>query len=431
MNAFRRVRSQTFARNVYLFLAIELLIGFTLDGGIFSVLFNLFLLRLGYGTEFVGVVNSSGLLAFALFSLPAGLWGRRWGIKRMLVLGMWIMLAGGILLPLAELLASPWQEWGLIGGYIAIMTGLAFFFVNSTPFLMGSVSSSERNRVFALQTALLSLAAFVGSLVGGRLPALFAAILGLTTDYAAVYRYPLLLAGIVLLPGLLMTLMTEDVDPRLAERASPEAKEGASRGVIGAAPLMLLIMLVVVRIFQVSGVATTSIFYNVYLDTDLNVPTTQIGILSALGRLMAVVAALLVPWMARRWGNLNLVIWACMGTALSFLPLALIPHWGAAGIGYIGVVGLSALRYPAFIVYAMELVAPEQRGTVAGSGEMAAGLIFAAIALGGGYWISAFGFPTLFLIASLLSAIGGLSFWAYFRTIRRDQPVEQTAPVIS
>lgn len=428
MNAFPRVRFQTFARNVYLFLAIELLIGFTLDGGIFSVLFNLFLLRLGYGPEFIGVVNSSGLLAFALFSLPAGLWGRRWGIKRMLVLGMWIMLVGGILLPLAELLASPWQEWGLIAGYIAVMTGLAFFFVNSTPFLMGSVSSSDRNRVFALQTALLSLAAFVGSLVGGRLPALFAALLGLTTDYAAVYRYPLLLAGIVLVPGLLMIMMTEDVDPRLAEKASPDPKAETQGGVIGAAPFILLAMLVIVRIFQVSGVATTSIFFNVYLDTDLNVPTTQIGILSALGRLMAVVAALLVPWMAKRWGNLNLVVWACVGTAISFLPLALIPHWGAAGIGFIGIVGLSALRYPAFIVYAMELVAPEQRGTVAGSGEMAAGLIFAVIALGGGYWISTFGFPTLFLIASLLSAIGAFSFWIYFRAIHRGQPVEQTAP---
>jgi MFS family permease len=428
MNAFPRARFQTFTRNVYLFLAIELLIGFTLDGGIFSVLFNLFLLRLGYGPEFIGVVNSSGLLAFALFSLPAGIWGRRWGIKRMLIVGMWTMLIGGIFLPLAELLSSPWQEGGLIVGYIAVMTGLAFFFVNSTPFLMGSVSSGDRNRVFALQTALLSLAAFVGSLVGGRLPALFANLLGLTTEYAAVYRYPLLLVGIALVPGLIMALMTEDVDPRLAEKRSSGGAAHSPGSVVAAAPFMLLAMLVVVRIFQVSGVATTSTFFNVYLDTDLNVSTTQIGVLSAMGRLMAVVAALLVPWLARRWGNLNLVVWACVGTALSFLPLALIPHWSAAGIGFIGIVGLSAVRYPAFIVYAMELVAPEQRGTVAGSGEMASGLIFAAIALGGGYWISAFGFSTLFLIASLLSAIGAVSFWAYFRTIRREQPVEQTAP---
>ena len=63
----------------------------------------------------------------------------------------------------------------------------------------------------------------------------------------------------------------------------------------------------------------------------------------------------------------------------------------------------------------MELVSPEQRGMVAGSGEMASGLIFAVIALGGGYWITTFGFQTLFMLASVLSAIGAFLFWVYFR----------------
>ncbi|MBI1294569.1 MFS transporter [bacterium] len=419
MSAIPRVR-MTFARNVYLFLAVQGLVGFTLDGGVFSVLFNIFLLRLGYGPEFVGIVNASGLLAFAILSLPVGLWGKRWGIKRMIVIGLWLMLAGGIFLPLAELLASPWQEAGLIVGYVAIMSGVSAVFVNSTPFFMGSVAGGDRNRVFALQSAVISLAAFVGALLGGRMPLFFADLLGLTTDYAEVYRYPLLVAGLLMLPAIFLMLGTEDVDPRLAERPSSAGGAATPNVAIAAAPFMLLAMLVVVRIFQVSGVATTSTFFNVYLDTELSVATTQIGIISALGRLLAVAGALSVPLLARRFGNLNLVVWSCLGTALCFLPLAFLPHWAAAGSGFIGLVGLSALRYPAFIVYAMEKVSPEQRGLVAGSGEMASGLIFAVIALGGGYWITAFGFQTLFLLASVLSVIGALLFWAYFR--------ERTAP---
>lgn len=413
MSAIPRVR-MTFARNVYLFLAVQGLVGFTLDGGVFSVLFNIFLLRLGYGPEFVGIVNASGLLAFAILSLPVGLWGKRWGIKRMIIIGLWLMLAGGLFLPLAELLASPWQEAGLILGYVAIMSGVSAVFVNSTPFFMGSVAGGDRNRVFALQSAVISMAAFVGALLGGRMPLFFADLLGLTTDYAEVYRYPLLLAGLLMLPAVFLMFGTEDVDPRLAERPSASG-EAASSGVMVAAPFMLLAMLVLVRIFQVSGVATTSTFFNVYMDTELSVATTQIGILSALGRLLAVAGALLVPVLARRFGNLNLVVWSCAGTALCFLPLAFVPHWTAAGAGFIGIVGMSALRYPAFIVYAMEKVSPEQRGLVAGSGEMASGLIFAIIALGGGYWITAFGFQTLFLLASVLSIIGAVLFWAYFR----------------
>ena len=413
---------RTFARNVYLFLAVQLLIGFAFDGGIYSVLFNLYLLRLGYGPEFVGLVNALGLLAFALLSLPAGIAGQRYGIKRMMLVGLVVMIGGGTLLPLAELIASPWQEGGLMLGYVAVMAGLAFFFVNGTPFMMGSTSTRERNRVFSLQMALLSVAAFAGSLFGGRLPALFAGLLGLSTDHAAPYRYPLFLAGFLLIPAIPLILRAQDVDPRLAEKASTSGDEATGVAAIRVAPFLLIAMLVFVRFFQVSGVATTSTFFNVYLDAGLNVSTTQIGLLTAIGRLMAVPAALLVPLLGRRWGNLNLVIWAGVGTALSFLPLALIPHWAAAGAGFIGVTVLSALRYPAFMVYSMELVAPQQRGAVAGAGEMAAGFCFSLIALAGGYLITAAGFSALFLITSALSAIGSLVFWIYFRSPHPSHP---------
>ena len=48
------------------------LVGFALDGGIYAVLLNLYLVRLGYGPELIGMINSAGQLAFALFSLPLG-----------------------------------------------------------------------------------------------------------------------------------------------------------------------------------------------------------------------------------------------------------------------------------------------------------------------------------------------------------------------
>ena len=41
------------------FVAVAL-VGFALDGGIYSVLLNLFLLRLGYGPEQIGLVNAAG-----------------------------------------------------------------------------------------------------------------------------------------------------------------------------------------------------------------------------------------------------------------------------------------------------------------------------------------------------------------------------------
>ena len=62
-------------RDVYLYLLAAFLVGLTVYGGIFTVLLNLYLLRLGYGTEFVGLLNATGRFAFAAFCLPAGALG--------------------------------------------------------------------------------------------------------------------------------------------------------------------------------------------------------------------------------------------------------------------------------------------------------------------------------------------------------------------
>ena len=60
-----------FNRDIHLYLFASGLIGFCLFSGIYSLLFNLYLLRLGYGPTFVGQVNAVGGLAFALSSLPS------------------------------------------------------------------------------------------------------------------------------------------------------------------------------------------------------------------------------------------------------------------------------------------------------------------------------------------------------------------------
>ena len=71
---------------------------------------------------------------------------------------------------------------------IALYLGLALFFVNTAPLLMDFVSSERRAEVFSPQTALLSLAAFVGSLVGGILLPAFGALIG---DPALSSRRPI------------------------------------------------------------------------------------------------------------------------------------------------------------------------------------------------------------------------------------------------
>ena len=69
------------SRNARLYFITASLIGFTLEG-VHALLFNLYLLRLGYGPEFIGLVNGIGMCAFAISSLPAGRLTQRWGCRR-------------------------------------------------------------------------------------------------------------------------------------------------------------------------------------------------------------------------------------------------------------------------------------------------------------------------------------------------------------
>lgn len=419
-----------FNRNVRLYLFATSLLGFAIDGGVYSVIFNLYLLRLGFGPEFIGQVNSAGLLVFALSSLPAGAVGAWFGNRRMMVVGLFCMILGGFGAPLAELAPSGWVGGAILGSYMVFYLGLALYFVNSVPFVMDITSVEERNYAFSMQTALLALAAFSGALVGGFLPTLFASVMEMSLQQPAPYRLPLAFAALLMIPAVWAILRTR-LDPALAGDSTPvpasqsvggSMKRGVESGVI-----LTLVLLSVVRFFQVGGIGSAATFFNVYMDTELNVATGQIGVLAAVARLMAVPAALITPALVTRWGAPRTVVGACSLTVISILPLALVSHWGAAGLGYVGVTALSSVRYPAYLVYSMELVPAQWRGTLAGAGEMAGGLSFALIAFVGGYMIEAQGFTALFLTGATLTAVGTLLFYLWFMLPRAKRlPVPTT-----
>ena len=399
-----------FNRDVRLYLITTMLIGLTVDGGVYTVLFNLYLLRLGYGPEFVGLINGAGMLVFALICLPAGTFGGRWGNRRMMIVGLSLLVIGCGLLPFAESRTENWQAGWLFITWCFAFIGFAMYFVNTAPFAMKIAHQRERNHVFSVQAALWSLAGFAGSLVGGFLPSIFAIYLGVSLDQAAPYRYSLLVAGLLLIPSVLAIAATH-------EGPTQPIKERSVKG--EASPLRLIAFLTLIRLLVVTGVGTLFTFFNVYMDAGLHISTVHIGMLSAIGRLLSIPTALIVPLLTQRWGNGHIAAWASLGTAIGMLPLILISHWSAAGLGFIGVLALTSIRYPAFLVYTMEVVSPTRRGTMSGAGEMASGLSFSAMALGGGYIIKAFGYRGFFLTGASLTVIGTLSFLVHLRIRQR------------
>lgn len=402
-----------FRREVWLYLVTPALIGFTIFGGIYTVLLNLYLLRLGYGPEFVGLVNAAGFGTLAVLALPSGSLGRAIGVRQAMILGMGLIMAGCGLLPLGEFVPAGLRPAWLVVMYSVVQFGMTLHVVNSQPFLMDVTTPLERDHVFSVQVALWPLAGFLGSLVGGLLPGFLAPWLGVTLDDPAPYRYTLLLAAALVLPGILALLaIRDDASPRLPRRATAAS---------GAAPLALIVLLALISFLRSGGEGIGRTFFNVYLDDGLGVATAQIGSLFAFTQLLAVPAALVAPALSRRWGRERLMIWGTIGLAASLLPLALLPDWRAAGVGLLGILLLTSISRGPFMIYIQEAVAPVWRPLISGATTMTFGISWFSTAFSGGYIIAHYGYRSLFLLGMILSLAGGLLVWGYLLSVRRQQ----------
>lgn len=396
------VRALTRAARLYLVAAF--VVGFTVFGGMFSVLNNLYVLRLGYDTAFIGLLSAGNLLIMGIVGLPVGALGRRFGSRRAMIAGLLLTMAGYALFALAELIPPPLQgPWLLV---VFTLTGgfMSLYIVNSGPFVM-VIAEETRDFVFSFQTALFALAAFLGGLTGGILPGLFASLLGVGMDAAAPYRYAVLSGAFLFIPAILALLAIGPVDDRPAQPA------GSARL---PAPIGLIALLAFISLLQVAGEGPARVFFNVYLDTSLGMAPAQIGLLMGLGTLLSAPAAIATQAIMAHWGVRRTYVRATLGVSLSLLPLALIPTWQAAGFSYMAVLSFAAISRAPIVIFQMESVGSEWRSYMSGAASMATGLSWGLMAVGGGYAVGAIGYRGLFLTGAAITALGALLFWERF-----------------
>lgn len=396
-------------RNVRLFLAGSTLLLFAL--GIYRVVLNLFLVRLGYDVPFIGLINAIGSLSYAAFCLLAGRWARRFGTRRVMIAGTILAAVSFALLALTQLVPPAARSAYLLAmdalGWIAF----AIYFVATVPFLMQQTSEAERSHAFSVFVALNPLSGFLGGAAGGVLPGLFAGALGLTLDTAAPYAGALLTGAMVSALAVPLLVATDQPPPIPAERTD-------SRG--AAPPLIAIGAMVLFTLLRVTGENAARTFFNVYLDLVLGVSTAGIGILIAVAQLVAVPAAMASPSAVRRWGEFRAVVLGCLAISASLLPMILVPHWAAAALSLASVMALAAVISPALSIFSQNLVPEEWRSQMSGALNMTFGLSFAGTSFGGGYLITVVGYRPLFATGAVLTCLAALLFWRYFRVPRGE-----------
>ncbi len=214
-----------FQRNARLYLISNALSGVTL--GIILVLYNLYIVSLGYTTAFIGLLLFTGTLGAGIAIFPAGFCVDRFGGKVILI---WASGLIGVAGAGQMLFRTPVPL--LISTFIVGIGG-AFIVVVNAPFLSTNSTPSERPHLFSLAIVLTLATTVLGEVLGGALPLWFRSIpwlMALLPTWSAgllaaqplarSYQLALLLAGVIAAPSFIPLFLMGDDRPHNLPRPS-------------------------------------------------------------------------------------------------------------------------------------------------------------------------------------------------------------------
>ena len=379
--------------------------------GIQQLLKILYLLRLGYDLPYIGIFSATGSMTYMTMSLLSGMIGGRYSNRSVMLFGGVVTILGMTVMPLVEFVPDPLQYWLPLGSQVMVSGGWAFFNISMVPALMAVSTPANRNAAFAMSSTLRGLGTFVGTMVGGLLPSLFAWLTNQPVDLPGPYRYALFVGAALGIGGLLPVLRMERAGT-VTQQAHEEEEPEAPFPVLPVALLILHVYL------GNSSAALCQTFCSAYMDTELHLSTAFIGMLTSIGQFVAILAPLIAPRLAERYSNSWILMMATAGAALSMLPLIYVPNWLGAGMGRLGILALSAMWMPALQVQQMSLVTRQWRQLAYGILSMGMSLTFTSVSIAGGYIATHWGYQSLFLIGVLFSSAGALLMWGMMRVTR-------------
>jgi len=353
------VTGDTLKSNVRLFIVRSFIL--SVYQGIFDVIFNLYILDLGFHEDFLGLMLAVNLLASSMASVPAGLLCDRFNKRKMMAaFGLLSFLS---LVPLF-LTGSPavLLFFSAVGGACGSVGAVC-----ATPFLTENCET-DTVRIFSLNSAFSWMASIIGCTVGGILPRLF---LRFTT--MGTYRPTMLVSLMLLLAGWAILLLMKD------GRARGAAKKPMS---IRFSPNLLKFTLV----SALTGVGTGAIvpYFNVYFIKVLGASSSEIGVVFAVTNALMVVGFTLTPRITSWLGKARATAFTQV-TSIPFLILmALTTSFMVGSFAYTARMFLMNLSGPAITSLQMEMIDPRERGFAVGFMSTVSGIVVAVSTYLGG-----------------------------------------------
>jgi MFS family permease len=277
---------------------------FQIGGGMFSVLYNLYIQGLGYGDAMNGRVVGIQSLATALMFIPVGLLGDRTSRKRLLIIGA---LFSGLAFVGRAFFAS---EFSLLS--LAVCSGLfaAIFQVLAIPFLAESIPDHQRLRVFSYFSSIVLASQVFGSMGGGMLADLLQ-----TFGISRIYSLQIVLAagGIATIAAFIPLLFIMEM-PHKVVSAQPKISTAGTGGQVSCptknskSDYIKIAQFALVQLIIGIGSGLVVPYLNLYFTNRFSVSLSAVGILISLGQIMTIISMLIGPSLAARVGSVKAVV---------------------------------------------------------------------------------------------------------------------------
>lgn len=404
-----------FRPNARLYLIYAIIAGAAI--GILRLLFNFYVLSLGFDEKLLGNLVTTSSITALVFALPMGYLADILGRKiSLLASGAIICLSVGMMViwPVPSILYAM----NILSGVAQSLAG-----VTMSPFLMENSSERERTYLFSFSSGMQMVSASVGSWIGGYLPSWVAGMRNVEAVSSQAYGGSILVVAIALAVSIIPLLMIRM--PRL-EHADRTVFAPISYAVKNPKKLAQLVLPMLITSI---GAGLIMPFMNVFFRLQYHQSDQVIGVLFAWGSLAMGLGLLAAPPLADRFGKIQIVV-ITQGLSIPFLILlGFSPLFWISGVAYYIRVALMNMSGPVYQTFVMEQVDPSSRAMVASLVSMSWNFGWAISPTISGMLQVRYGFGPPFLGTIILYIISVFLYWFFWwRKSERSEQSEQKEP---
>ncbi|MEW6705779.1 MAG: MFS transporter [Pseudomonadota bacterium] len=389
------------ARPVLLARAVRALVD-----GYMAVLLPAYLLALGLDTLDVGLVATATLLGSALATVAVGAWAHRLPSRRLLQWAALLMAATGVAF------AGFSSFWPLllvafVGTLNPSSGDVSVFLPLEHARLADTAGGPARTALFARYSVVGALCAAVGAL-GAAAPAWIAAQAGVS--HLAALRAMIVLYA---LAGVLVWLLYRQAPPEAPPQATAvtSAALGPSRRIV-----VRLAALFSVDAFA-GGLVANSLLA-LWLLQRFGLSLAQAGVFFFWAGLLSAASQLVAPWVARRVGLLNTMVFTHLPANVCLVLAAFAPSLPTALALLFVRSALSQMDVPTRTAYVMAVVTPAERPAAASFTAVPRSLAAAVSPSLSAAWLAA-GFVAMPLVAcGVLKVAYDLALWRALRNVQ-------------